>query len=90
MGEQMIITKYVEAIGRNPGEERQHSHLYAVDENGDYWPMCKYGWNRSDGEAFSIFRGHRGERGLCKTCEKRAEANLPPVTENTYHKTKWL
>lgn len=78
---------YVEAIGRNPGEELQHSHLYLVDGD-DYWPMCIYGWNRSDGARFSIFRGHQGERGLCAICHKRRAAELPPVKEAS-HKTKW-
>lgn len=85
--------KYVEAIGRNPGEELQHSHLYVqVSENPvAYLPMCRNGWNRSDGEAFSIFRGHRGARGLCKNCAKRAAAGLPGVESVPgSHKTKWL
>ena len=42
------VLRYVEAIGRNEGEEKQHSHLYAVDEEGDHLPMCVYGWNRSE------------------------------------------
>lgn len=96
--------KYVEAIGRNPGEENQHSHLYVeVSEPTDvaamvglgartgYLPMCRYGWNRSDGEGFSIFRGHRGGRGLCKICEKRRAAGLPGVEAVPgSHKTKWM
>lgn len=82
---------YIEAIGRNPGEEKNHSHLYAVDDNGDYLPMCRYGWNRSNGEAFSIFRGWRGRKGLCRMCKKKAEKNLPPVeAKENSHKTKWL
>jgi hypothetical protein len=82
---------YVEAIGRNPGEEKQHSHLYGVNSKMEYLPMCIYGWNRSDGDAFSIFRGHTGGRGLCKICEKRARAGLPPVeSKDAHHKTKWL
>jgi hypothetical protein len=92
---------YVEAIGRNPGEERQHSHLYVVDERPDpkdsrlvvtgYLPMCRKGWNRSDGESFSILRGHRGKRGLCKVCAKRRDAGLPGVESKPgSHKTKWL
>lgn len=82
--------KYVEAIGRNPGEDKNHSHLYA--EDGDsYLPMCTYGWNRSNGEAFSIFRGHRGGRGLCARCAARRAAGLPPVEARAgSHKTKWL
>ena len=82
--------KYVEAIGRNPGEQYQHSHLYAVDDDGNYFPMCIYGWNRSDGEGFSIFRGHSGSKGLCKICKRRVEANLPPIKDGSKHKTKWL
>jgi hypothetical protein len=95
---------YVEAIGRNPGEERQHSHLYAEVEmptdvassmgmgaTTGYVPMCRYGWNRSDGEEFSILRGHRGARGLCRTCERRRDCGLPPVESKPgSHKTKWL
>lgn len=98
------VVEYVEAIGRNPGEENQHSHLYVkVSEPTDvaamtglgartgYLPMCRYGWNRSDGEGFSIFRGHRGGRGLCKICEKRKIAGLPGVEAVPgSHKTKWI
>ncbi len=83
--------RYVEGIGRNPGEERQHSHLYALLENGDYVPMCIYGWNRSNGEGFSIFRGHSGARGLCRICERRREGALPPIESRPdSHKTKWV
>lgn len=85
--------KYVEAIGRNPGEQYGKSHLYLevrIPEGGlDYEPMCGYAWNRSDGEGFSIFRGHRGSQGLCKICEKRSLQGLrgvPPMI----HRTKWL
>lgn len=86
-----MVKRYVEGIGRNPGEERQHSHLYAVDENDDYLPMCVYGWNRSDGERLSIFRGYTGARGLCKTCKKRAKLGLPGIeSKEDSHKTKWL
>lgn len=87
--EPVTVFRYVEAIGRNEGEELQHSHLYAELSNGDYEPMCLYGWNRSDGQALSIFRGHRGARGCCKTCRKRADAGLRGVPPTT-HKTKWL
>lgn len=80
---------YIEAIGRNPGEELQHSHLYLI-EGEDYFPMCIYGWNRSDGNRLSIFRGHRGGRGLCSICQKRRAADLPPYRDGAPHKTKWL
>lgn len=100
------ITKptYVEAIGRNPGEERQHSHLYVevsaptdvaarvgLGARTGYLPMCRYGWNRSDGESFSIFRGHSGARGLCRFCQRRRDAGLPGVqSKPDSHKTKWI
>lgn len=85
-----MSTTYVEAIGRNTNEDKGHSHLYEK-KGEDYTPMCMYGWNRSNGVAFSIFRGHRGARGLCKICEKRKAAELPgvPAKANS-HKTKWL
>jgi len=98
------MKEYVEAIGRNPGEEKKHSHLYLkISEPIDiasmahlgattgYLPMCLYGWNRSNGEAFSIFRGHSGTKGLCKICKKRAEQDLPGIeARSNSHKTKWL
>lgn len=96
--------QYVEAIGRNPGEQNLHSHLYLFIEpptdiaaavgmgaRSGYLPMCRYGWNRSDGESFSILRGWRGGRGLCKTCEKRANAGAPGIESRPgSHKTKWI
>lgn len=98
------MSQYVEAIGRNTGEDKQHSHLYVevsiptdvaascwLGARTGYLPMCRYGWNRNDGEAFSIFRGHRGRRGLCKICYKRSELGLPGIEAKPgSHKTKWL
>lgn len=82
---------FVEAIGRNPGEELQHSHLYFYDKNnGGLTPMCTYGWNRSDGEGYSILRGHTGARGTCKRCLKRARAGDAPLFNGAPHKTKWI
>lgn len=84
------VINYIEAIGRNEGEDKQHSHLYALTEKGDYWPMCIYGWNRSDGESFSILRGHAGRKGLCKICQKRKDKGLDPIYKGANRKTKWL
>lgn len=81
--------RYVPGMGRNPGEQYGRSHLYYVTDDWDYEPMCGYGWNRSNGEAFSIFRGHIAMRGICKFCQKRADKKLrgvPPMK----HKTIWL
>lgn len=86
-----LVIHYVEAIGRNPGEEHGRSHLYAENMDGDYTPMCRYGWNRSDGAALSIFRGHRGQRGTCRVCLRRVYRGLPPVEAVPgSHKTKWI
>lgn len=84
--------KYIRGTGRNPGEERQKSHLYeSVDGHSPIRPMCGYGWNRSNGEGFSIFRSpwRSSEVGVCKLCIKRVKAGLPGV-EPWFHKTKWM
>lgn len=82
-------TKYVLAADRNNPDEAR-AHIYAYDEAGDLWPMCEYGWNRSNGEAFSILRGWGSRRGTCKTCQRRAEDGLEPIKQAKGHKTRWL
>lgn len=85
--------EYIEAIGRNPGEDKARSHLYEmVDGNyNNLLPMCRWGWNRSDGARLSVFRGHHGERGTCKICLRRSKAGLKGVHATPgSHKTKWL
>lgn len=85
------LVRFVEGMGRNEGEEKQCSHLYAYFDDNSYLPMCRKGWNRSDGEAFSIFRGHVGARGICKTCQKNKDAENPGVeAKQGSHKTKWI
>jgi len=85
------IVAFVEGVGRNEGEEYGRSHLYAVMDDGNYLPMCMYGWNRSDGGRLSIYRGGHGQRGLCKICQRRRDAGLPPVeAREGSHKTKWI
>lgn len=66
------------------------THTYAQMENGDLWPMCDYGWNRSNGDRFSIFRGAPGTEGDCRICSRRVRKGLPPVLEARAHKTKWF
>jgi len=96
-----VDREYIPGMGRNPGEERQVSHLYVEITLPDpddvrltidtYLPMCQRGWNRSNGASFSIFRGHVAARGVCKICQRRAEAGLPGVESKPgSHKTKWL
>lgn len=85
----MEIVRYVEAADRNE-QHLRHSHLYAETAAGDYWPMCVYGWNRSNGESYSILRGNGSWRGMCKLCLRNKEAGKPPVTESAPHPTKWI
>lgn len=66
------------------------SHTYAETKDGELLPMCGYGWNRSGGEAFSIFRGFPGSEGDCRLCHKRLNGGKPPVRDGFPHKTKWL
>lgn len=81
-------------IGHRAGLDRNNddalTHTYAMMENGDLWPMCGYGWNRSDGTAFSIFRFPPGSEGDCLICRKNVMNGKPPLTEGWPHKTKWI
>ncbi len=81
--------------GHQPGLDRndQHvvAHLYAwiTDPMSPVAPMCARGWNRSDGTGFSILRGNVGAAGVCRTCQVRASAGLPPMKSRP-RKTKWI
>ncbi len=83
------VISYIEGMCRNE-QHKIRSHIYALTKAGHYWPMCSYGWNRSDGESFSIFRGHRSGRGTCKICLNNKLAGRRPVIRPFKHKTKWL
>ncbi len=85
----MRVIDYISGACRNE-PDASRAHLYAITEDGDYLPMCDYGWNRSDGERLSILRGWGSARGLCKICQRRRDAGLPPVETARKHKTKWL
>lgn len=70
--------------------DRALSHTYAETEAGNLWPMCDYGWNRSNGNRFSIFRGSPGTEGDCKICQRNVELGKRPCHKPFQHKTKWL
>lgn len=84
----------VKVIGYRSGQcrnnDRALTHTYAMMDDGELWPMCGYGWNRSDGSRFSIFRGSPGTEGDCKLCAKNVTAGKPPVIDGWSHETKWL
>lgn len=71
-------------------ELRRASHTYAMMADGELWPMCGFGWNRSGGESFSIFRGAPGTEGDCKVCRRNVAEGRPPLMDGFPHRTRWL
>ena len=59
------------------------SHLYQGTLNDPGKPMCKRGWNRDDGESYSIWRGNMGRLGVCEICLRRARKGLDGVEAKT-------
>ena len=55
------------------------SHLYKGDFSNPGYPMCKNGWNRDNGESYSIFRNNISKKGVCKVCLRRAKLNLNSI-----------
>lgn len=75
-------------VGQDRNEPKAVAHLYYGNFNDPGNPMCVRGWNRSDGDGYSIFRNNwSGE--LCKVCIKRAQQQRKPI-ESRYRKTKWI
>jgi hypothetical protein len=64
---------YIPGLGRDIPYPRL-AHLYKGDFSEPGLPMCPKGWNRDNGESYSIWRGNVGRDGVCRTCMKRAEA----------------
>lgn len=84
----MTVAHYRSGQCRN--NERALSHTYAETDDGDLLPMCGYGWNRSNGTRFSIFRGPPGTEGDCRLCRKNLAAGKPPLKDGWPHPTRWL
>jgi hypothetical protein len=76
--------------GQCRNDKHAQSHTYAETVAGFLWPMCDYGWNRSNAARFSIFRGPPGTEGDCSLCRKNVAAGKRPVHRAFSHKTKWL
>ena len=83
------VISYVSGADRN-NPDQARAHMYAYTAAGNLWPMCDYGWNRSNGHGFSILRGWGSARGMCKICERNIEKGKRPVHKPREHKTKWL
>lgn len=77
--------RYRPGLGRSVPHPKL-AHLYEIGDNCmDFkFPMCSYGWNRNDGESYSIWRGNVGVKGVCKICIKRAAKGLPGVDSKYY------
>lgn len=82
--------KYIEGMDRND-QHKIVSHIYAYkkDIHKIEGPLCARGWNRNNGEGFSIFRGNASDAGTCKICLKRMQAHLAPVPPEP-RKTRWI
>lgn len=68
---------YILGLERTPGaENRFMSHIYqgTFSEPGD--PLCPKGWNRDNGESYSIWRNNLG-RGICGNCMRKLLKELP-------------
>lgn len=71
---------YITGVGRSPEEARNRvTHLYEGPFHDPGRPLCRRGWNRDDGRGYSIWRNNVSEKGICKVCQRRADAGLPGV-----------
>lgn len=75
-------------IGLDRNEQGSVAHLYRGTFQRVGNPMCRRGWNRSNGFGWSIFRNCLG-RGICKVCLRRALKKFKPV-RSVRRETKWL
>lgn len=85
----MIIAgkEYISGVFRGEGGEKMVTHLYQGNMTNPGFPMCSRGWQRKwfdesgnlEHWEYSIFRNNWTEMGLCKICERRAYAGLPPI-----------
>jgi hypothetical protein len=73
-------TKVLTGLGRDYPHPRV-AHLYEGQFGNEGDPLCRYGWNRDDGESYSIWRGNVGRDGICNFCVKKAQ-KLYPATKN--------
>ncbi len=68
-----VPTGYILGLGRDVPHPKT-AHLYRGTFADPGLPMCRAGWNRDDGQAYSIWRGNMGEDGICGRCLRRAQA----------------
>lgn len=83
----ILDREYVTGLDRN--DQHLVTHLYTGTYANTGNPMCARGWNRCDGEGYSIFRNNVGRAGICKICMRRAKDKRDPVKSAT-RKTRWI
>ena len=76
-------------LGQDRNDMNLVTHIYKGDFNDPGLPMCVRGWNRSDGEGYSIFRGNVGDVGVCRVCVRRMLQGKDGVLSRK-RKTKWI
>ena len=77
-----IPVGYITGLSREPeAHNRLVAHLYRGTFDNPGAPMCKRGWNRDNGAAYSIWRNNVGIKGICKVCMRRAFLGLHPKGE---------
>jgi hypothetical protein len=92
---ELVVVKNLstKVVGYRAGEDRnprtydwrpKASHTYAMMADGELWPMCGYGWNRSDGHALlNIAAASRHRRQLqavrqkCSSGQASSDGWLP-------------
>ena len=66
---------YITGLGRDhPAPKRSHLYRGTFSNPGD--PLCHYGWNRDNGEGYSIWRNNVGVLGNCSHCIKKARKEI--------------
>jgi hypothetical protein len=79
--------EYITGLDRNDQHLVAHIYTGTFGEPGD--PMCVRGWNRSDGDGYSIFRNNVGKAGICGICMRRALEKREPIPSRP-RKTRWI
>jgi hypothetical protein len=72
---------YITGLGRDyPHPKRSHLYRGTMSNPGE--PLCRRGWNRDNGESYSIWRNNIGEYGNCGHCIKRARREIKEKSQS--------
>ena len=69
---------YITGLGRDYPHPKK-AHLYRGTFSDPIEPLCKKGWNRDNGESFSIWRNNVGKDGICLNCIKKARKEITMI-----------